>query len=551
MISAQPASQKPQLPRRALFVTLQHKLRSPVLNIIGYTRVLRDESATEYESDLEEILKTSYVLLELVDYFLENPVEIELDASPEDGLDSLSRFRQDLLGPVNIIRGYVECLLEVARGRAETRVERDLRRINRLTDSMLSIVNRFTQENEADSKKENTIGLIHPELRLVSQALRTLEGLDMGPEVRATPAHVLVVDDDKQSRDLQCRNLIKEGHSVKVAEHGREALDMLRSDHFDIVLLEIIMPKVNGYQVLVEMKKDKQLRLIPVIMISTLNEVDSVVRCIQLGADDYLPKPFNPALLHARIAASLEKKRLRDRERHYLEQIRIEREHSERLLLDVLPNAIVERLKNGEKTIADDVDEVTVLFCDLVGFTEFSKNLSAAEVVCRLNEIFLRFDKLVESHGLEKIKTIGDAYLVVGGLPGSNPDHAQAIAKLALEMRDTMADLNKYYPEPLEFRIGIHTGAIVAGVIGRKRFTYDVWGDAVNVASRMESHGVPGKIQVSESTYALLKDAYLFEHRGTVHVKGRGEMTTYFLSGARRGRSAAPKNRELAPTAPD
>ncbi len=532
-MSMRPASEKPQLPRRALFVTLQHELRSPVLNIIGYTRVLRDESANEYENDLAEILKASYGLLDLVDYFLENPGEIESDDAPEDGLDSLSRFRHDLRGPVNIIRGYVEFLLEVAGTRADTRVERDLRRIYRLTDNMLSVVGRFTHEHETDSKKEKTAELIHPELRLVTQALRTLEGLEVSPEVKTTPARVLVVDDNEQSRDLLCRQLIKEGHDVNVAEHGRKALEMLRNDYFDIVLLDIIMPEVNGYEVLVEMKKDRQLRLIPVIMISTLDEVESVVRCIELGADEYLPKSFNPALLRARLAASLEKKRLRDREQHYLEQIRIERERSERLLLDVLPTAIVERLKSGEKTIADDVDEVTVLFCDLVGFTEFSATLSAAEVVSRLNEIFLRFDTLVEENGLEKIKTIGDAYLVVGGLPGSNPDHAQAIATLALEMRDAMADLNNFYPEPLEFRIGIHTGAIVAGVIGRKRFTYDVWGDAVNIASRMETDGVPGKIQVSESSYELLKDAFLLEYRGNMPIKGVGEMKTYFLSNPR------------------
>ncbi|HSS66772.1 MAG TPA: response regulator, partial [Gammaproteobacteria bacterium] len=341
-MSVRPASEKPQLPRRALFVTLQHELRSPVLNIIGYTRVLRDESASEYENDLGEILKASYGLLELVDYFLENPAEIESKTAPEDGVDTLARFRHDLCGPVNIIRGYAEFLLEVAGTRADTRVERDLRRIYRLTDNMLSIVSRFTYEVATDNDRENSAEVIHPELRLVTQALRTLEGLDVSPEVRATPARVLVVDDNEQSRDLVCRQLIKQGHDVSVAEHGRKALDMLRSDYFDIVLLDIIMPEVNGYQVLVEMKKDKQLRLIPVIIISTLDEVDSVVRCIELGADEYLPKLFNPALLRARLAASLEKKRLRDREQHYLEQIRIERERSERLLLDVLPNAIVE-----------------------------------------------------------------------------------------------------------------------------------------------------------------------------------------------------------------
>ncbi len=532
-MSVRSSGERSLLPRRALFATLQHELRSPVLNIIGYARVLREESDDEYDSDLAEVLKASHALLELVDYFLENPTKVESNTSPSEGADTLARFRHDLRGPVNIIRGYVEFLLEVAGARADTRVERDLRRIYRLTENMLNVVGRFTHEDETDSKKEASQELIHPELRLVTHALRTLEGLEVTTEVRAAPARILVVDDNEQSRDLLRRQLVKLGHEVATAEDGRRALEMLRGDYFDVVLLDIIMPEVNGYEVLVEMKKDKQLRLIPVIMISTLDEVDSVVRCIELGADEYLPKSFNPALLRARLAASLEKKRLRDREQHYLEQIRIERERSERLLLDVLPNAIVERLKNGEKTIADDIDEVTVLFCDLVGFTEFSTNLTAAEVVNRLNEIFLRFDTLVEKHGLEKIKTIGDAYLVVGGLPGSNPDHARAVARLALDMRDVMAELNKFYSEPLDFRIGIHTGTIVAGVIGRKRFTYDVWGDAVNIASRMETHGVPGKIQISEATQRLIEDTFKLQYRGRVTVKGAGKMKTYFLNDPR------------------
>jgi class 3 adenylate cyclase len=514
-------------------VTIQHELRSPVLNIIGYARVLRDEGSQVYGNDLGEILQASNNLLELIDDFLEHGPRSRSNIPDPHGVDTLSRLRHDLRGPVNIIRGYVEFLLELAATRHETRVERDLRRIYRLTESMLGVVNRLTREIDSEENKEKSLEIIHPELRLVTQALRTLESLETNTEVQAIPARVLVVDDDEQSRDLLCRHLRKEGHEVEVAKNGRKALHMLRSDYFDIVLLDIIMPELNGYQVLVEMKKHKRLRQIPVIMISTLDEVDSVVRCIELGADEYLPKSFNPAMLRARLAASLEKKRLRDREQHYLEQIRMERERSERLLLDILPNAIVERLKNGEKTIADDVAEVTVLFCDIVGFTEFSARLSATDVVRRLNEIFLQFDTLVEKHGLEKIKTIGDAYLVVGGLPGSNPDHAQAIAKLALDMQDTMADLNNFYPEPLEFRTGIHTGPIVAGVIGRKRFTYDVWGNAVNIANRMESHGLPGKIQVSESTHELLQHAFLLEYRGKVPIKGAGEMATYFLNGLR------------------
>jgi adenylate cyclase len=349
-------------------------------------------------------------------------------------------------------------------------------------------------------------------------------------------ALVLVVDDNEMNRDLLSRRLTKQGHVVVIAEDGLQAIDKLQSQPCDLVLLDVMMPGLNGYQVLEKIKADAVLRHIPVIMISALDDLDSVVRCIELGAEDYLFKPFNPTLLKARISASLEKKRLRDQEQAFLRQIQVEQEKSERLLLNILPAPIADRLKQGEQTIADSFAEVTVLFADIVNFTELSASLAPRELVELLNQIFSTFDCLVEQHGLEKIKTIGDAYLVVGGLPISRADHAAAVAKMALDMQQAMARLvlpaaQVEIGKVLQMRIGIHTGAVQAGVIGTRKFTYDLWGDTVNTASRMESHGLPGRIQVSSTTYELLKENYAFEARGTIQVKGKGEMITYFLTG--------------------
>ena len=183
---------------------------------------------------------------------------------------------------------------------------------------------------------------------------------------------VLVVDDNEVNRDLLARRLQRQGHVVTVAEDGLQALEMLRRDPFDLVLLDIMMPQMNGYQVLENLKADEKLRHIPVIMISAVDDIDSVVRCIELGAEDYLSKPFNPVLLRARISACLEKKRLRDKEQAYLLELGLEKEKSERLLLNILPKAIAQRLKHGESTIADSFAEVTVMFADLVGFTKLS-----------------------------------------------------------------------------------------------------------------------------------------------------------------------------------
>ncbi|MEG5136262.1 MULTISPECIES: adenylate/guanylate cyclase domain-containing protein [unclassified Microcoleus] len=209
--------------------------------------------------------------------------------------------------------------------------------------------------------------------------------------------------------------------------------------------------------------------------------------------------------------------------------LKLQQEQTEKLLLNILPKPIAERLQKEQKLIADHFDEVTVLFADLVGFTEFSAHKSPTQLVEILNGIFSEFDMLSELHGLEKIKTIGDAYMVVGGLPTAREDHSEAIALLALEMQVALRKFNLKIGESFQLRIGIHSGSVVAGIIGISKFSYDLWGDTVNVASRMESNGLPGKIQVTAQTYERLKEQFVFEDRGQIAVKGKGTMLTYWL----------------------
>jgi class 3 adenylate cyclase len=353
--------------------------------------------------------------------------------------------------------------------------------------------------------------------------------------MKSDQGRVLVVDDNEVNRDLLSRRLIRQGHTVVVAANGRQALEEVRSQSFDLILLDIMMPEMNGYELLEVLKSDATLRHIPVVMISALDDIESVVRCIELGAEDYLFKPFNPIILKARISACLEKKRLRDQEQAYLKQLQEEQEKSEKLLLNILPQPIAEQLKQGQRVIADNFTEVTVLFADIVDFTALAAKLSPSELVELLNTIFSMFDELVERYHLEKIKTIGDAYMVVGGLPVPRENHVESIAEMALDMQDAIAqlDLPIIHPQyrPLKMRIGIHTGPVGAGVIGTKKFTYDLWGDTVNTASRMESLGIPGKIQVTTTTYSHLSEKYILEERGAIEVKGKGEMVTYFLVG--------------------
>jgi class 3 adenylate cyclase len=204
---------------------------------------------------------------------------------------------------------------------------------------------------------------------------------------------------------------------------------------------------------------------------------------------------------------------------------------SERLLLNVLPESIATRLKRGEELIADHHDDITVLFADLAGFTVRSAHETPAETVAVLNEVFSVFDALVRRYGLEKIRTIGDSYMVAAGVPLARPDHAHAICAMALDLRREVARLNADHDWDLSFRIGVNSGPAVAGIVGREKFHYDLWGDTVNIASRMESHGLPDQIQVTEPVYERLKSDFAFEPRGLIDVKGKGPMLTYFLVG--------------------
>jgi guanylate cyclase len=211
--------------------------------------------------------------------------------------------------------------------------------------------------------------------------------------------------------------------------------------------------------------------------------------------------------------------------------LHIEERKAQDLLLNILPREIAAILKDNPRTIADQFDGASILFADLVGFTPLTARLAPVEMVNLLNEVFSIFDALVEKYDLEKIRTIGDNYMVASGAPRPRPDHAQALARLALDMQAYLHGRPVENGREISFRIGINSGPVIGGVIGRKKFVYDLWGDPVNLASRMESQGLPGKIQISEATYALIKDEFICEPRGPLAIKGKGEMCTWFLVG--------------------
>ena len=351
--------------------------------------------------------------------------------------------------------------------------------------------------------------------------------------------HVLVVDDSRTLRMLLIRELNAIG-IVKITEavNGQDAMDKIHAEQFDLMLIDMEMPELDGLEVLKLVKADALLRYLPVIVISGAEQFDKTVECIQVGAEDYLPKPFNSVLLRARVFSSLEKKRLRDIDQERIVELQKEKEllsleqmKTDKLMLNILPKPIADRLKRGESNIAGNYPEVTVLFSDLVGFTKMSSQKSAGDLVKLLNDLFSRFDQRAESLGLEKIKTIGDAYMAVGGLPIPRSDHADICAEMALGMFDDLVEFNKQYDAELAMRIGLNTGPVVAGVIGFTKFSYDLWGNTVNTASRMESTSISGRIQMSTSTRDHLSPSFIIEERELMECKGLGLIMTYFLNG--------------------
>ena len=510
-------------------------LLSPVDALVAYSEILREGARSRTPHllpDCERIVSAARNLSGQVEQLIAaqagggSPGERQAQSFEQE-------WRHDLRTPLNAVKGFGEILLEDLAGEQDDSVRRDL---DRLLASTADLLSRLDQIVGCPAARSATGGGDSEEPTTMPAGLiQTLRPDRDQPSVAAAPAYVLIVDDIEANRDVLSRRLTRDGYRVATASGGLDALTALASTEFDLVLLDLMMPDINGLDVLLRMKADERLRSVPVIMITGLTETASAIRCIEAGAEDYLPKPFNPVLLQARIHACIEKKRWRDRERQYLLRLEHETARFERLLLSVLPKQVIGRLSNGETLIADRYGEVTVLFADLVGFTEFSARTAPTDVVEFLRRLFTEFDALALHLGVEKIKTIGDAYMAVAGLPDLRRDHRQAIALLALNMVGGLERVNEALGREMKVRIGVHCGPVVAGIVGTHRSVYDVWGDTVNVASRLEANALPNHILISADAAQHLADDFVLEPHGQIELKGRGQMDTFILAGCRAG----------------
>jgi adenylate cyclase len=334
-------------------------------------------------------------------------------------------------------------------------------------------------------------------------------------------ARILVVDDNEDNRYTLARRLKREGYEeVALATNGREALDLIAHRPFDLILLDIMMPEMNGYEVLERLKANEVLRHVPVIMISAISELDSVVRCIELGAEDYLPKPFNSVLLRARIGASLERKRLHDREAQHLAEIERQRARADQLLHAILPAPAVFELKASNRITPRRFESVAVYFGDVVGFTAFCDCHPPETVVASLDHLATAFERITSAHGLEKIKTVGDAVMATANLLEPHDDPVMACLRVAF----AMAEAARAAPAAWQMRVGIHLGPVVAGVVGSRKFTFDIWGDTVNLAERLSSFGREPGIHLSAGAWRQVADRAHGDLLGPVTLKGKGEV---------------------------
>ena len=365
------------------------------------------------------------------------------------------------------------------------------------------------------------------------------------PREQKVSGHILVVDDNEANVDMLSRRLRREGYQVSTAQGGVAALERVEKENFDLMLLDIMMPDLDGFQVLSAMKSKPELRDLPVIVISAIDEMDSVVRAIELGAEDFLPKPFDAVLLRARIGANIEKKRLRDREKNRtielekaLAEVEEQRRISESLLLNILPRQVAKELRDSGSVKPRRFDDVTIVFTDFVRFAAFSEKLTAEALVAVLDRCFTAFDRIVSRYKLEKLKTIGDSYMIVGGLPTPSESHAVDAVLAAFDMIRALDKMEMPADLRLTMRVGVHTGPVVAGVVGVNKFAFDVWGDSVNYSSRVESAGAPNRINLSEATFRRVESFFACEPRGLVTTKDNRECEMYFVNGLLGSRDA-------------
>ncbi len=511
--------------KRAAIGHVRHELKTPINGILGYSEMLledieeRDREAMA--PDLERIRTCGGQLLRLIDQTLD-PAKIA--QAVDIDLDGYSRqIRVNLRNPINAVIGYAELLIEHAEETDGEAYIDDLGRIRaaafRLLELSQDLVEVATAHSPSLGQGERLTLASHLAEDILSRsrpsATRSEDGMGT----------LLVVDDNPDNRSLLSRQLARAGFMVETAEDGEIALERLSERDFDLVLLDVIMPKIDGLETLRRIKRDVSLAEIPVIMLSSLDDVESSLRCIELGADDFLHKPFHPTLLKARIGASLELRRMRNQ----LEKGGGDLDQAAAQMVRAsFPGSIAQRVRGGEKEILETFGGATVLWCD-VDRAARHKTRDAGLIAARIQLLLATLEQVAEKSGIETITTSGEGVGLVSGVPTPDGDHAHAAADAALALWDALDDEGEF-DAPL--RMALDSGEVTAGVFGSERKEYRIWGEPMDVARCLGSQARTSTILVSPNSHRMLEGAYRFGKGGVQEVPGRGSMKTWVLEGA-------------------
>ena len=535
---------------QALWTHLRQELRTPLDAIIADSELLLEDADSlgqaDFIANLNLIHSAGHQLLEIIDDLLDTNKFTSGDVI--FNLASLvANLHYKVRIPINDVIGLSETLLENAAEQGRPDLIADLKKIQSAAEYVLAYINEIIDFSKIDTGLKKSGAEDSERQSLIDHVMLSLRGLaqDSAAVTGYESGSILVVDDNGINRDLLSRYLERQGHAVQVAHNGRQALEMITTGAFDLVLLDITMPGLSGYQVLQHLKHSETLRNLPVIMISALDEMDSVVRCIELGAEDYLPKPFNPVLLRNRVGDFLEKKRLRDlrvEQQQQLTELNTALELRNRFIRQTfgsyLSDEIVDTiLEQGGLKIGGEKRRATILMADLRGFTSLSERLPAEDVVAMINIYLETMIEIIQKYQGTIDEFIGDAILVIFGAPILRPDDPQRAVACAVEMQLAMTSVNERnrragYPE-VALGIGINTGEVVVGNIGsQKRIKYAVVGRAVNLTARIESYTVGGQIFISESTLDECGDILWIDRAMKVMPKGINKpMTIHEVGG--------------------
>lgn len=501
-----------------------------------YLSQLSNETSANAVSNapyIEHIQQGNALLRQEILRLLDNPFTEE-QLGNMDFPSWLSKIRHDLRNPINAMLGYAEISLEELQLSKEEILSNKMEEVIDVIRKILALIddininsNKVTSPKKASQDKLNVLTYSNLDKTIsTEQENMTQEFLQFKEEIP-----ILIVDDIKENCNILTQYLNHIGYkNIKVAYNGREALEIIENHSIEIVLLDIDMPEMTGIEVLVRIKSHARFRNIMVMMISAADSMENTIQCIKLGAEDFLPKPFNRDLLNVRMSACVEKKWFQNKEIQYNEKMKVEKQRYEQLLNVILPPSIVTELATENQVKTKYYQNVAVLFTDVVSFTTYCDTHELSDVEKNLQKFSEICEDIAIKHNLQKIKTIGDAFLATSGMLIESKNPVLDCLSCASELLESSV---KYLPAKWKLRAGIDFGTVIGGIIGHRQFLFDIWGDTVNTASRTQNAAEPDSIFLTKNAYEKIQDHSRFASQGVISLKGKAPMELFKYLGTK------------------